>query len=211
MKLSRSALFSILALIVLTSALLAACTEEPEPVTIIKEVPVEVIKEVEVEKEVIKEVEVEKEVIKEVEVEVEKEVIKEVEVEGEGGGEDCRGREDRRTHSSTRGFSGTADLPDGNLRGTDLQKLLELLRRSGRFGMDSIRARRSLRRALRLLGPTFRLGTGSSGRFPDRSDQRDGGRRRVLDGRGPHQERCHLERWRRARRQRFRLHRQHRH
>ena len=56
MKLSRSVRFSILALIVLTSGVLAACTEEPEPVTIIKEVPVEVIKEVEVEKEVIKEV-----------------------------------------------------------------------------------------------------------------------------------------------------------
>ncbi len=72
--------FSILALLVLASVLLVACTQEPaEPVTIIKEVPVEVIKEVEVEKEVIKEVEVEKEVIKEVP--VEKEVIKEVEVE----------------------------------------------------------------------------------------------------------------------------------
>ena len=81
MKLSMSARSSILALVALSAFVLVACQEESEPVTIIKEVPVEVIKEVEVEKEVIKEVEVEKEVIKEVEVEVEKEVIKEVEVE----------------------------------------------------------------------------------------------------------------------------------
>ena len=79
MKLSLSARFSLLAFAVFATVLLVACQDEPEPVTIIKEVPVEVIKEVEVEKEVIKEVPVEKEVIKEVE--VEKVVEKIVEVE----------------------------------------------------------------------------------------------------------------------------------
>ena len=79
MILSLPARIPILFLLVLASVLLVACTSEPETETVIKEVTVEVIKEVEVEKEVIKEVEVEKEVIKEVE--VEKEVIKEVEVE----------------------------------------------------------------------------------------------------------------------------------
>ena len=58
MKLSMSARSSILALVALSAFVLVACQEEAEPVTIIKEVPVEVIKEVEVEKEVIKEVEV---------------------------------------------------------------------------------------------------------------------------------------------------------
>ncbi len=79
MKLSLPARLSILAFAVSATVLLVACQDEPEPVTIIKEVPVEVIKEVEVEKEVIKEVPVEKEVIKEVE--VEKVVEKIVEVE----------------------------------------------------------------------------------------------------------------------------------
>ena len=99
MKLSMSARSSILALVALSAFVLVACQEEAEPVTIIKEVPVEVIKEVEVEKEVIKEVEVEKEVIKEVEVEVEKEVIKEVEVE-KVVEKIVEVEEDRRTHSS---------------------------------------------------------------------------------------------------------------
>ena len=79
MNLSVTARFSILTLVALAFVALAACSEEPEPVTIIKEVevPVEVIKEVPVEKIV------EKEVIKEVPVErvVEKivEVVKEAE------------------------------------------------------------------------------------------------------------------------------------
>ena len=68
MNLSIPVRFSILALAALAFVALAACGDEPEPVTIIKEVPVEVIKEVTVEKEVIKEVPVEKVVEKIVEV-----------------------------------------------------------------------------------------------------------------------------------------------
>ncbi len=74
MHLSNSARLSILALTVLAILALAACSQEAEPVTVIKEVevPVEVIKEVPVEKivekEVVKEVPVEKVVEKIVEV-----------------------------------------------------------------------------------------------------------------------------------------------
>ncbi len=68
MNLSIPTRFSILALAALAFVALAACGDDPEPVTIIKEVPVEVVKEVTVEKEVIKEVPVEKVVEKIVEV-----------------------------------------------------------------------------------------------------------------------------------------------
>ena len=63
MKLSLAARFSILALATLTFIVLVACSQEPETITVIKEVPVE------------------KEVIREVEKEVIKEVVKEVPVE----------------------------------------------------------------------------------------------------------------------------------
>ena len=63
MKLSLAARFSILTLATLTLIALVACSQEPETITVIKEVPVE------------------KEVIKEVEKEVIKEVVKEVPVE----------------------------------------------------------------------------------------------------------------------------------
>ena len=76
MYLSALARFSILALAALAFAALVACSEEPEPVTIIKEVevPVEVIKEVPVEKEVVREVPVEVEKVVEKIVTVVKEV-----------------------------------------------------------------------------------------------------------------------------------------
>ena len=63
MKLSLAARFSILALATLTFIVLVACSQEPETITVIKEVPVE------------------KEVIREVEKEVIKEIVKEVPVE----------------------------------------------------------------------------------------------------------------------------------
>jgi hypothetical protein len=47
MHLSVRARFSILAFTALTFAALAACSDDPEPVTIIKEVPVEKVVEVE--------------------------------------------------------------------------------------------------------------------------------------------------------------------
>ena len=190
MKLSTHARLSILALATLTSIALSACSQEPETVTVIKEIPVEkeVIREVEKEviKEVIKEVPVEKIVEKIVEVVKEAPPTPEPEID-----------------------RGAANLPDGHLRGAHLAELLELLRRTRRVRMDRVRPERPLGLDVRVLRPAVRLGPRAGGRLPDGPGEGDRLRRRVLDGRGPAQDRRDVERRARAGHRRLRVHRQH--